>query len=130
MTAFALLKLLHVSCALVSITGFALRGYWVLTDDPRRELRATRVLPHLVDTLLLGSALGMLWLWRLSPFQVDWIAAKIIALLLYIALGIALMRFATTRLQQMLSYTGALLVVLYIFTVALSHSALGPLAWL
>lgn len=130
MTTFTLLKFVHVSCALLSIAGFTLRGYWVLSDNPLRQSRLARVLPHLVDTLLLASALGMLWLWQISPFAVVWIAAKILALLLYIALGVVLMRFAKTPGQRRLAYASALLVVWYIVAVALSHSALGPLAWI
>lgn len=128
MTGFMWLKMLHVSCAILSIGGFALRGYWAITDHPLRRQRLTRVLPHLVDTLLLASALGMLWMWRLSPFALPWLSAKIIALLLYIALGVVLMRFARTTGQRLLAYLGALLVALYIVAVALSHSVLGPLA--
>jgi len=31
---FAALKLLHMGCAFASISGFALRGYWLLSDNP------------------------------------------------------------------------------------------------
>lgn len=124
------LKVLHVCCALLSISGFALRGYWVIAGHPYRTLRLTRVLPHLLDTLLLASALGMLWIWGMSPFDASWLSAKIVALLLYIALGIVLMRVAKTRAQRLAAYGGALLVAVYIVCVAVSHSALGPLALL
>ena len=80
--------------------------------------------------LLLASALGMLWIWGMSPFDASWLSAKIVALLLYIALGIVLMRVAKTRAQRLAAYGGALLVAVYIVCVAVSHSALGPLALL
>ena len=69
MTPFDWLKLVHVSCAGLSISGFALRGYWMLTNNPLRQRRLTRVLPHIIDTLLLGSAVGMLVIWQVSPLQ-------------------------------------------------------------
>lgn len=129
-TLFELLKLVHVTCALVSVAGFALRGSWVLLEHPLRMHPLARIVPHVVDTLLLGSALGMLWLWRLSPLQLDWVSAKIIALLLYIALGIGLMRFAPTRRRQWAFFVGALLCAGYIVAVAIAHSPRGPLALL
>ena len=50
------LKLTHVTCAFLSIAGFALRGYWMATDNPLLQRRPAKVLPHLLDTVLLGSA--------------------------------------------------------------------------
>ena len=130
MSTFEWLKLTHVSCALLSISGFALRGYWRLSDNPLRERRLTRVLPHLVDTLLLGSAVAMLIAWNLSPLQLPWVTAKIVALLLYIGLGMVVMRFASTRGGQALAYLLALFTAGYIVSVAYTKSALGALAML
>ena len=124
------LKLVHVSSAILSISGFALRGYWMLTDDPLLTRRLVKILPHLIDTLLLGSAVGMLLIWNASPFQYAWLNAKIIALLLYIALGMVALRFGRTRRVRAVAYGMALLTAGYIVTVACTRSALGPLALL
>jgi uncharacterized membrane protein SirB2 len=127
MTAFAWLKLLHMSCAVLSIGGFALRGHWLLSGSPLLSRRPTRVLPHLVDTLLLGSALGMLWIWRLDPFRAPWLTAKIVALLVYIGLGLTAFRFADTVRGRRLALLLALCTAAYIVAVAFSKSAWGPL---
>ena len=127
MTLFASLKMIHVVCALLSISGFALRGYWRLTDNPLRTHRVTRVLPHLVDTLLLGSAVGMLMVWQLSPLALPWVSAKICGLLIYIGLGMVVMRFASTTRGRFLAYALALLTAGYILSVAYTKSALGAL---
>ena len=127
MTLFVILKWVHVSCALVSIAGFTLRGYWALTDNPLRQTTLSRVLPHLVDTLLLGSAIGMLLVWGVSPLALPWVIAKLLALVLYIGLGMIVMRFATSRWLQLCAYLAALVTAIYIVTVALTHSPWGPL---
>ncbi len=127
MTAFEWLKLLHVGCAALSIGGFALRGYWQMTGNSLRSRALTRVLPHAVDTLLLGSALGMLWIWRLDPFRSPWLTAKIVALPAYIALGMMAFRFANTERARRLAFAMALLVAAYIVAVAVSKSPWGPL---
>ncbi len=128
MTLFALLKLLHVSSALLSISGFALRGYWAVTDNPLRQAKPVRVLPHLVDTLLLGSAIGMLLVWKIPLAALPWVVAKLLALLLYIGLGMVVMRFAQTRRTRLAAYLAALATAGYIIAVALTHSPWGPLA--
>ena len=51
------------------------------------EARIVRVLPHLVDTALLGAAVTMLTIARLDPRDAPWLLAKIVALLVYIVLG-------------------------------------------
>ena len=119
-----LLYLVHVSCAALSIAGFALRGYWRFTNHVLWHHRATRILPHVVDTLLLLSAVGMLMLWQVSPLALDWVLAKILALLLYIGLGLLALRIAS-GLQALFAYLLALLVAAYIVSVALTHSPMG-----
>ena len=123
MTPFELLKIVHVSCAVASIGGFTLRGYWMLNGNSLRSHRLTKTLPHIVDTLLLGSAVAMLVIWQTSPLAHAWLLAKIIALLLYIGLGMIALRFGTTRRIRVIAWLLALLVAAYIVSVALTKSA-------
>jgi len=125
MMLFVWLKMAHVSSALLSISGFALRGYWMLTDNPLLQRRLTRVLPHIVDTLLLGSAIAMLFVWQADPLQLPWLIAKIVGLLLYIGLGMVALRFGKTHRQRATAFALALLTAAYILSVAYSKSPLG-----
>jgi len=125
MTPFEGLKLVHVSCALVSIAGFVLRGYWRLSGNPALERRPVRILPHVVDTLLLGSAVGMLVIWRASPLQFDWLTAKILGLLAYIGLGMVVMRFGRSRASRLAAYLLAVATAVYIVSVAYTRDAAG-----
>ena len=45
MSLFEGLKLLHVSCAFISIAGFSLRGYWMVSDNSLLQHRPAKVLP-------------------------------------------------------------------------------------
>ncbi|TGD72770.1 regulator SirB [Mangrovimicrobium sediminis] len=130
MTLFTLLKIFHSTCALLSIGGFAVRGYWAVSDNPRRNAKLVRVLPHVVDTLLLATAIGMLVIWQVSPFAMPWLGAKLVALVVYIGLGVVTMRIAKTPSGRKAAYTGALLTAAYILSVAVTKSALGPLQFL
>lgn len=130
MSSYLILKTLHVSCAFISIGGFALRGWWMLADNPLLQRRPAKVLPHLVDTLLLGSAIAMLVLLGLSPLQQPWLLAKIAALLAYIGLGMVALRFGRDRFQRRMAYLAALCCAAYIVSVAYSHSPAGIFALL
>jgi uncharacterized membrane protein SirB2 len=125
-TLFEGLKLVHVSCAFISIAGFSLRGYWMLTGDSRLRLRVTRIVPHVIDTLLLASAVGMLLIWGVSPLKVDWLSAKLVALLLYILLGMIALRFGRTGLQRTMAWVLALCAAAYIICVAYTRDPMGP----
>lgn len=122
---FEWLKFIHVSCAMLSISGFTLRGYWMFTDNRRLRLPLTRILPHILDTLLLASAVGMLVVWQANPLTLPWLSAKIVALLCYIGLGMVAFRFGTTRRQRGLAFGAALLTAAYILLVAFTKSPLG-----
>lgn len=81
-----------------------------------------RVLPHLIDSILLASAIGLTLIIQQYPIQNGWLSAKTIALVLYILFGtIALKRGKTLRLRQT-AFVMALLVVSYIVAVAHAHN--------
>ena len=128
MTLFDVLKGVHIACAFLSISGFTLRGYWMMSNSPRRRQRLTRVLPHLLDTLLLGSAIGMLLIWQANPFALSWLSAKIVALLCYIGLGMVAFRFGKTQRVRVTAFGLALLTAAYIVAVAYMKSPLGLLS--
>lgn len=57
---FLLLKGLHITCAPKSYTLLLLRGIWSLRDPPIMKLRRVRIVPHVVDTLPLASAMALM----------------------------------------------------------------------
>ena len=128
MTWFEYVKLIHISCAFTSIAGFSLRGYWMAFDHPLLQHRLTRIAPHVIDTLLLASAITMLVILHLSPLAQPWLLAKIIALLLYIGLGMLALRFGRTRKVRVTAWGLALLAAGYMLSVAYSKNPWGFLA--
>lgn len=127
MSVFEWLRVLHIGFALCSISGFALRGYWMATGNPLLQRRLAKVLPHIIDTLLLASAIGMLLIWRVSPLHMDWLLAKITALPVYIGLGMVALRFGSRRRIRIAAWLLALASAAYIVSVAYTKSPSGPL---
>ena len=124
------LKVVHISCAFISIAGFGLRGLWMATGHPLLQNTVVRRLPHVVDTFLLLSAIMLLVVLRLSPLETPWVAAKLVALLLYIGLGMVALRFGRTRGMRIGAWLLALVMAGYIVSVAYSKSPLGFLLWI
>lgn len=122
-------KWLHVGCVALSVAGFAARGVLMVAGSPLLNARFVRVAPHIVDTLLLASALWLAWMIGQYPFVHGWLTAKVLGLLAYIVLGsIALKRGRTPRLRAA-AFVAALATAGYIVSVALTHDARGVLVW-
>ena len=116
------LKLVHVSAVYLSGAGFVLRGIWMLMDSPLLKARLTRILPHIVDTVLLGSAILLAMRIYQYPFVHDWLTAKVLALLLYIVLGTIALKRGRTRRVRIVSFALALATFLYILAVAVTRN--------
>jgi uncharacterized membrane protein SirB2 len=86
-----------------------------------------RTVPDAVDTLLLFTGITMAVLLEVAPWENSWLAAKLIALLVYIGLGTVAFRFGRTLLIKRISFIAALLVFAYILSVARS---MEPWPWL
>lgn len=120
MTRFEFLKLAHVGCVILSITFFQIRA-WRVISGAALEGFLYRVLPHVIDTVLLLSAIGMLLTIHLNPFSTPWLLAKILALLVYIALGFSALKGNADRGRRVLLVLAATLCFAYIVGVALTH---------
>ena len=118
----ALLKQLHQGTVVLSISGFLWRGGLMLVDSPLLYRRWMRTWPHLIDTLLLTSGVWMAANLHLNPLTTPWLAAKLLALLAYIALGFIALRLGRSRAQRMAALAAAVACFGYIALVAVRHS--------
>ncbi len=119
---FQLLKGLHITCALTAYTLFLLRGIWQFRDSPIIRQRWVKIVPHAVDTLLLGSAITLAFVTHQYPFIDTWLTVKVGCLLLYIGLGFVALKYGKTRTIRLLAWLAAQTVFVYIVLVALSHN--------
>jgi uncharacterized membrane protein SirB2 len=118
------IKLLHMSCAWLSISGFVLRGVGALAEASWLQHRAARIVPMSVDTLLILTALTLASLSGQWPFAQAWLGAKVTALLVYILLGMVALHWGRNPLQKGLAFGAALLCFAYILGVATTRSVM------
>ena len=125
---YATLKLIHQSAVTLSFAGFFARGIGMLGDADWVRHRLAKTLPHVVDTVLIVSAVWLAWLLRLTPSNAPWIAAKIGGLIAYIAIGMVALRFGRSRAVRGGAWVLAMLTFAWIVSVAITKDPRGFLA--
>ena len=119
------LKHLHTTVATLSVVLFVLRGGWIMVGSAMQRRRWVRVAPHIINTLLLATGFAVAWLgWRYPIELHGWITAKIIALVVYIGLGVMAFKAGRPAPVRFLAFFAALAVYAYIVMVALYKTPL------
>jgi len=122
MISYEMLKMIHVGSVIVSYTLFFLRGVWLMQASQKLRQRWVKILPHVVDTILLTSAIALASTIQQNPIDNSWLTAKVAGLLLYIGLGMIAIRFGKTRRTKIMAWIAAQCVFIYIVLVALTKS--------
>ena len=112
------LKILHISSVLLSVGGFLARGLLMWRQSPLNDVAWVRRVPHVIDTVLLGSAIAMLWVSGRSPGNEDWLAVKIGWVVIYILLGALALKRAPSLTWRRICFCLALGVLTHIVVIA------------
>lgn len=122
------LKHAHMMFALISIVLFMLRA-WIAVPSPARiKSKVLKVLPHIIDTLLLILGVWLAVMMKYNPMgNSPWLAAKIIGLVLYIIVGTIAIKRGKTARQRLTATLAAIVIFAYIYGAAVTKS---PLSWL
>ena len=123
---YFILKYVHVGAVIVSFSLFFLRGLWMMAAPEKLAARWVRVVPHVIDTVLLVSAIALAAMTAQYPFVQPWLTAKVLALLVYILLGTVAIRPGRARRMRIVAWILALAVFGYMVAVA---RARVPVPW-
>lgn len=115
---YTFIKIIHMSFAMISILGFLGRGILKINESPLVEKKLVKVLPHVIDTVLLVSAIVLVVMSGQYPWVAPWVGAKVLGLIVYIGLGVVVMRTAKTRQARIIAFALALVTAAYILMVA------------
>ena len=124
---YAALKHLHVATVAISYALFVVRGVWMMRGSPMLQRKWVRVLPHVNDTVLLLAGVSLAVMISQYPFAAGWLTAKVLALIVYIGLGMVAIRRGRTRGVRIAAWIAGQLVFAYIVLVAVTKS---PLPWI
>ena len=116
-------KNLHMAAVGLSIVFFIIRAYWSVTGSALLQLRPVRIVPHVVDSVLLVC--GVILAVMIGPAQ-PWILTKIVLLVAYIGVGTIAIKRGRTRATRLVAALPAIAIFLYIVGVAIRHD---PASW-
>ena len=122
MSVYGAFKAIHIGCAVLTYLLFFVRGVWMLYVPESLDRRWVRILPHVIDTLLLAGGVGLVILTAQYPSTNAWLNAKLIALLLYVALGMIALRRGRSRGVRTTAWIAAQAVFFYIVGVGWTRS--------
>lgn len=120
--AYNWIRILHISTVIFTIAFFTLRLVWMQLHPHSVRLVWVRATAQINDTLLLLAGISLALMSKQYPFEVPWLTAKLIALVIYIILGSLALRWAKNRWASIMFGTLALICVGYIVLVAYNRS--------
>lgn len=118
------LKHSHAGLAYLTIVFFVLRFALFYLSPKWRQHKIFKILPHIIDTLLLVFAVMLCIQLQQYPFVSGWLTAKVLGLLAYIGFGVVAIRRASKT-------AFALAVLSYFYILGVAHSMPHtPWSWL
>lgn len=100
----------------------------MLLKNPLYRHKLFKVIPPIVDTFLLATGVTLMIMLQQYPTEQSWLAVKLSALIAYIVLGVIALNRVNNYKAQVLSFILAVLLILFMVTVARSHNPLGIFA--
>ena len=125
-----LLKYVHIVSVAVSFGLFFVRGLWLMRSYPEPQEQWVRVLPYVVDTALVVSALVVMMMSPQKGWPGDWLSVKLVLVVIYAALVLYLFRWARGRAPKVVVWIVALIVFLFVTTISVVRDPLVILSLL
>lgn len=122
---YQIIKTTHILCAISSISFFIIRGIWMMQSSQRLAQSWVKTTSRTIDTILLMSALSLVFITEQYPGVMGWLTVKLIALLVYIGLGMVALHWGKTRQIRITAWIASIIVFSYIVSVALTRNPLS-----
>ena len=121
---YMMAKHLHLTAVGLSILFFVFRFIWSQFDATALNKKWVKILPHIIDTVLLASAIWLCFILSQYPFVNAWLTFKVIGVVLYIVFGLFALKKAKTTLSKWGFFVAALLVLMATAMVAVTKQPL------
>ncbi|EGM77130.1 hypothetical protein Rhein_2755 [Rheinheimera sp. A13L] len=115
------LKHSHMLFIALSVTFLAVRFLLSLKSPALLQNKFLKIAPHVVDTLLLLTAIGLMLTIQQYPFQTPWLTDKLFGLFAYIGLAVMALK-GRTLLMRWVGFLGALSWLALVGKVAITKT--------
>jgi uncharacterized membrane protein SirB2 len=115
------IKGLHILLAALSVSGFVARGYGLVRGAAWLDAAAVRASARVVDAVLIISGLILALGLTVNPLVQTWLGWKLIAIVIYVALGVVALRVGRRNLPLgAFAFMLALLAFTYVVATAVT----------
>ncbi|MDN4501277.1 SirB2 family protein [Alteromonadaceae bacterium BrNp21-10] len=121
---YPLLKHIHLVAIAFSVFLFAFRFYWQNTQSSIMSKKWVKVAPHIIDTILLVSAIGLCFTIAQYPLANAWLTEKVILVIGYIIFGLSALNINKSKVVRWSAFGLAIACILLIGRIATSKQAL------
>jgi uncharacterized membrane protein SirB2 len=125
---YLLVRAVHVAAVSISVPLLVVRAVIGIRASPERVPRLLRILPHIVDTVLLASAVLLSVILQQYPLLAAWVTAKVLALIVYVGVGTVAVKRGRTPRARAVALVLAVAVAGYMIGTALHHDP-APWRW-
>jgi len=125
---YVFVKHMHMGMAYLSISFFIFRSILSVTESALLQNKVIKILPHIIDTLLILLAGHLMMTIQQYPFTDAWLTAKLIALIAYVIVGTIAIKRGKTAIIRMWASVVAVAIFAYILGVAKNHDVMSWLA--
>ncbi len=122
---YSQIRLVHIAAVAASGSLFFLRGLGVLSGARWPMSAPWRYLTYTIDTLLLVAAVLLTIILHQYPLANDWLTTKLVLLVVYIVLGTFALKRGRTPAIRAFCWVAAVIVFLFIVSVARTHDPYG-----
>ncbi len=121
---YMMAKHLHLTAVALSILFFVFRFIWSQFDAQALSKKWVKILPHVIDTILLASAIWLCVILSQYPFANAWLTFKLIGVVLYIVFGLFALKKAKSTIGRWVFFVAALAVLMATAMVAVTKQPL------
>lgn len=117
------LKHSHMLFIALSVSFLAVRFLLSLRAPALLQKKFFKITPHVVDTFLLLTAIGLMLTIQQYPFQTPWLTEKLFGLFAYIGLAVMALK-GRTLLMRWVGFVGALSWLAVVAKIAVTKTPL------
>lgn len=117
---YEIVKHTHLTAIALSVLLFLVRFVLNALQSPMAQKKWLKIVPHIVDTVLLITVVTLCILLKQYPFVDAWVTEKLLALVMYIFMVTLALKLGRNGFMRGVGLVGALCSIAYAGMVAVS----------
>ncbi|PSW04028.1 SirB2 family protein [Photobacterium lipolyticum] len=115
----------HKAAIALSVLLFVARYCLMMANSQLTEKKFLKVTPHVVDTVMLLSGIGLIMMTGIMPFTEtgSWLTQKLSCVLAYVALGFFTLKYGKNKVFKTFAFFGALGWVMAAANIAVTKTS-------